>query len=139
MARQLRERGRDDFKLEKDKCEMYRFFARNKLPVTRVLGMWSSLPELYTHLSDAGRPGSVFTRNSSEWPVFVKACHLTQGEARSVKLIPSLAWVVDQKSVRASSLPLRLACTCTCVVGWSLGARAAARVPPRVLPTPCAH
>ena len=107
MARQLRERGRDDFKLEKDKCEMYRFFARNKLPVTRVIGMWSSLPELYTHLADAGRPGSVFTRNSSEWPIFVKACHLTQGEARSVKLIPSLASVVDQKQVRAPT------CLCT--------------------------
>ena len=36
MAMLLNEHGRDDFKVEKDKCEMYRWFARNRLPFAQV-------------------------------------------------------------------------------------------------------
>ena len=51
----------------------------------------------YAELRAAGQSGSVFTRNASQWPLLLKACHITQGEMHSVKLLPSQAWLVDNK------------------------------------------
>lgn len=88
MGAELRKRGRDDFRVEKDKCEMYRFFGRAKLPTARVLGVWTSLPAFLRDLQS----GSAFSSVTS-WPIFLKTCHLTQGSAGSVRPLPSAAWV----------------------------------------------
>ena len=91
MAKELRSAGRDDFKVEKDKCDMMRFLVRNDLPVPALRGVYRDLPAFVRAL----RSGEAL-RRVARWPAFLKACHLTQGPARSVQLVPSAAWVGSQ-------------------------------------------
>eukprot|EP00966_Prymnesium_polylepis_P162079 3745628-Prymnesium_polylepis.1 len=87
-AQQLLEEDRDDFKLEKDKCQMMRFFARNGLPMPEWFGAWADLPKFARALHT--RAGAL---GNATWPLYLKACHITQGEARSVRPLPAAAWV----------------------------------------------
>jgi len=75
MRRNLEVHGRDDFKIEKSKCVMTRFLQRNAFPIPPILSIWntSSLP---SELNEASCP-------SAPLPLFVKACHLTQGHLHS--------------------------------------------------------
>ena len=83
MVRQLRTDARnDDFKVEKDKCEMYGFFARNQLPFVGLLGMWSDKQALVSFLHDT-RSNIMLKQKSVRkysWPLWLKSCHLTQGD-----------------------------------------------------------
>mmetsp|Transcript_48374 Transcript_48374/g.80227 ORF Transcript_48374/g.80227 Transcript_48374/m.80227 type:complete len:558 (+) Transcript_48374:75-1748(+) len=90
MANLLRTQGRDDFRIEKDKCAMFRFLKRNRLPIPPILGQWSDKSKFLSALFTA----SAFT-NNTRWPVFIKFCHLTQGSACSTRAIPSLEYVRD--------------------------------------------
>jgi len=101
----------DDFRVEKSKCDMLNFFARNRLPTPRVLGQYSTPHEAVGALgslrgcdgcSDAAAAAAAGSSpNVSSWPIFVKACHLTQGEARSVRKIST----ADELSAKAGMLP----------------------------------
>ena len=75
MRRNLEKHGRDDFKIEKSKCEMTRFMQRNDFPIPPILSIWNtrSLPP---ELNAASCP-------TAGLPLFVKACHLTQGHLHS--------------------------------------------------------
>ena len=75
MRRNLERHARDDFKIEKSKCEMTRFMQRNDFPIPPILSIWntSSLPP---ELNAASCP-------SAQLPLFIKACHLTQGHLNS--------------------------------------------------------
>ncbi|CAE8605133.1 unnamed protein product, partial [Polarella glacialis] len=75
----LQKSGRDDFKIEKDKCALINFFRRNNFPISPVLGHWTSNETL---LEDLGT-GKILGANSV-WPVFLKCCHLTAGAMESV-------------------------------------------------------
>ena len=86
MGIALRREGRDDFLVEKDKCVMSRSLQAAGLRILPTLGMWASLGELIHAL--ASGLGETMT-----WPAYLKACHITQGEARSVKMLPSREWV----------------------------------------------
>lgn len=90
MWRLLQTHQRRDFVIEKDKCAMYRFFERNRLPSLPMLGVWTDKSEFLA----AAKDGSAFAK-ATKWPLFVKFCHLTQGSAYSVRLIKSRQWVVD--------------------------------------------
>jgi len=75
MRRNLERHGRDDFKIEKSKCEMTRFMQRNSFPTPPILSIWNtrSLPPQMNATSC----------DSTTLPLFVKACHLTQGHLHS--------------------------------------------------------
>eukprot|EP00468_Gymnochlora_sp_CCMP2014_P015275 CAMPEP_0167770420 /NCGR_PEP_ID=MMETSP0110_2-20121227/17920_1 /TAXON_ID=629695 /ORGANISM="Gymnochlora sp., Strain CCMP2014" /LENGTH=339 /DNA_ID=CAMNT_0007659617 /DNA_START=350 /DNA_END=1366 /DNA_ORIENTATION=- len=78
MSEQLRQQSRDDFKVEKDKCEMYGFFERNNIPFVPLVGMWDTKEGLVEYLEKM--------RDSKEhqekyvFPLWLKSCHLTQGD-----------------------------------------------------------
>ena len=84
MGALLRSKGWDDFRIEKDKCEMYKFLTRNRLPMVPVFGYYYEQQQFLT----AVRSGSAFA-NTTRWPVYIKFCHLTQGSALSVRRIQS--------------------------------------------------
>jgi hypothetical protein len=42
FAHLLETEGRDDYRVEKDRCAMYKFFQQNNLPVANVLGAHSA-------------------------------------------------------------------------------------------------
>ena len=92
MARQMVDQRQDGFRLEKDKCAMYRFFAANQLPHIPPVGVWTS---------KAGFASDLWTRilrqngSSLQWPLFVKMCHLTQGFAKGTARIPTHSWLVQ--------------------------------------------
>eukprot|EP00038_Savillea_parva_P009647 m.184917 g.184917 ORF g.184917 m.184917 type:complete len:458 (+) comp16267_c0_seq1:288-1661(+) len=89
MADKYRTEGRDDFKVEKDKCVMYEFFTGNNLPICPLLGHWSTLDSFVKDL----RTGAAF-RNATAWPVFLKTCHLTQGSSASTRPLFSMSAAV---------------------------------------------
>jgi len=110
MAALLEEHGRDDFRIEKDKCTMYRFLEKNKLPTVHVVNYWYGRE---TFLGDI-QTGVAF-KSAAHWPVFLKFCHLTQGSALSTRRIDSKRYInenwesvsrwVDQKwSLRADDM-----------------------------------
>eukprot|EP00040_Diaphanoeca_grandis_P004935 m.30665 g.30665 ORF g.30665 m.30665 type:complete len:485 (-) comp16326_c0_seq1:61-1515(-) len=90
MAKLLKEDSRDDFKVEKDKCEMYRFFGRNNLPVVPVLGFWNSSESLLKEMHS----GKAFD-NVKSWPIWVKACHLTQGSSHGIRMLKSREYIEE--------------------------------------------
>jgi len=68
---QLLDEGKDGFRIEKDKCAMYRYFTRNGLPMAPLF----DLPTRDLEGSSAYLRALL---NNTRWPVFVKMCHLTQ-------------------------------------------------------------
>eukprot|EP00041_Stephanoeca_diplocostata_P027204 m.746217 g.746217 ORF g.746217 m.746217 type:complete len:451 (+) comp23133_c1_seq9:329-1681(+) len=90
MADMYRASGRDDFKVEKDKCEMYRFIQLNKLPHCPMIGYWSTKEAFVQAISD----GTAMA-NATRFPVFLKTCHLTQGSSKSTRPLPSAAWAAE--------------------------------------------
>mmetsp|Transcript_1502 Transcript_1502/g.2062 ORF Transcript_1502/g.2062 Transcript_1502/m.2062 type:complete len:480 (-) Transcript_1502:137-1576(-) len=88
MADMFDESGRDDFKIEKDKCEMYRFFTRNKFRTATIFGYWDDYEKFTRDLfADKAIPAN------ATWPVFFKCCHLTQGSSESTRMLKSKDWV----------------------------------------------
>uniref|UniRef100_A0A7S3YYT8 ATP-grasp domain-containing protein n=1 Tax=Lotharella globosa TaxID=91324 RepID=A0A7S3YYT8_9EUKA len=75
MVKQLKDKGRDDYKVEKDKCEMYGHFARNDIPYVPLLGMWETEESLITYLKQLRSEVGKHT-----FPLWLKSCHLTQGD-----------------------------------------------------------
>lgn len=97
MAAQLQQ-GRDDFKVEKDKCAMASYLARQCLPMPPVLRVWRDNPEAVVEeiaqvARERGGGGGSGGDGEGGWPVFLKMCHLTQGVEDSVRRLPSAAWV----------------------------------------------
>ena len=86
-----RTRFQDDHRIEKSKCDMLHFFEINRLPRPRVLGQFSTAPDASRSLLALGARSDASLFNAASWPIFVKACHITQGEMRSVRKINSAA------------------------------------------------
>jgi len=89
MAEDL-DAGRDDSRVEKDKCEMYRFFERNSVPMNSILNHWTSKEKIIDDIVSGEA-----LRNVQQFPVFLKCCHLTQGSAKSVLPLKSREWVKE--------------------------------------------
>mmetsp|Transcript_9589 Transcript_9589/g.23598 ORF Transcript_9589/g.23598 Transcript_9589/m.23598 type:complete len:451 (-) Transcript_9589:314-1666(-) len=89
MVKQLNTLGRDDFKVEKDKCEMYGFLQRNELPFVPLVGMWSEKDQLLEFLdklrSEIASKGTISGGHS--FPLWLKSCHLTQGDDAGRRMI----------------------------------------------------
>ena len=77
FAKSLKEESRDDYRLEKDRCTMYDFFSNNDFPVASILGVWRNRDEFIARM-EAGDMAEL----AEDWPVFLKACHLTQSSSR---------------------------------------------------------
>merc|ERR1711865_318406 len=100
--------GRDDFRVEKDRCAMYEFFRRNNIPICKVLGSWRDQNQMLQSFSNGSFSSAVPT-----WPVFLKACHLTQSSSKGTRIIKSAehlsqimsedlpAWVGEKWAFRA--------------------------------------
>eukprot|EP00930_Biecheleria_cincta_P023914 TRINITY_DN171_c0_g1_i1.p1 TRINITY_DN171_c0_g1~~TRINITY_DN171_c0_g1_i1.p1 ORF type:complete len:450 (-),score=87.21 TRINITY_DN171_c0_g1_i1:549-1898(-) len=93
MRIQLEEEGREDHRLEKDKCDMLQWLERNGFPIPKVVGIWHGnvelfLKELFSRVTLSG---------NSTWPLFAKTCHLTQGVEDSVRMLKSPEWVLEHK------------------------------------------
>lgn len=119
MAKMQTEDGRDDFKIEKDKCYMARFFDRNDIPQCEVLGTWRECADLTTALKSPALVNRLYKQhrlhkgqqNSTRWPVFLKACHLTQSSSRGTRAVTSAAelasadiadWIHEKWDFRAN-------------------------------------
>eukprot|EP01060_Flectonema_neradi_P005291 TRINITY_DN13505_c0_g1_i1.p1 TRINITY_DN13505_c0_g1~~TRINITY_DN13505_c0_g1_i1.p1 ORF type:complete len:450 (+),score=58.97 TRINITY_DN13505_c0_g1_i1:184-1350(+) len=89
MAKLLKEHGRDDFRIEKDRCEMYRFFKRNNIPHANVLGNWSPDQSVEDIISTG------VLKSVTRWPAFFKACHLTQGSMKATFAVESEQWAIS--------------------------------------------
>eukprot|EP00469_Lotharella_globosa_P002674 CAMPEP_0167801696 /NCGR_PEP_ID=MMETSP0111_2-20121227/18622_1 /TAXON_ID=91324 /ORGANISM="Lotharella globosa, Strain CCCM811" /LENGTH=474 /DNA_ID=CAMNT_0007697479 /DNA_START=1 /DNA_END=1425 /DNA_ORIENTATION=- len=92
MEKMLREEQRDDFRIEKDKCQMYKFFTENKFRTAKILGYWDD----YEEFTDDLFTGKAIPANAS-WPTFFKCCHLTQGSSESTIMLKSQDWVDNNK------------------------------------------
>lgn len=94
MRTHLEESGREDFKIEKDKCDMLEFFTRNEFPLPRVYGVWRSSATEFLEDLFHGRAEDA----NAEWPIFMKLCHLTQGSEDSVRRLTSRDWVLAERA-----------------------------------------
>jgi len=92
MAQMYRANKRDDFKVEKDKCEMYRFLKLNKFNFPLILGEWDSKQGFAADFM-------TLIDNSTTWPLFLKCCHLTQGSSKSVLLLKNAAHARAQQAM----------------------------------------
>lgn len=101
MVRNLKLYGRDDSMVEKNKCVMYRFFARNRIKFAPIL--YDSLGRGKDVLMQDAKSKKLFA-NVSSWPVFLKSCHLTMGGADGVLRIKNVTntdqrWVLDSETM----------------------------------------
>lgn len=73
MYDQFIENGSMDYRLEKDRCAMFEFLSRNKIKHPKVAKMWYTREKMISDVTS----GKV-TKMMKNWPIFFKACHLTQ-------------------------------------------------------------
>ncbi len=83
MGAQLTKSGASGFKIEKDKCAMFKFFEQNGIPIPRVLKVYRSREELEARLSQIRREVQS-DPNAYAFPMFLKGCHLTQGSDKGM-------------------------------------------------------
>ncbi|GAB5364739.1 hypothetical protein AAMO2058_000996000 [Amorphochlora amoebiformis] len=73
------ENGSTGYKIEKDKCKMLEFFARNHLRIPKMVGIYHDKEEILDQLERLSNSTKV------EFPLFIKGCHLTQGGDKGTK------------------------------------------------------
>jgi len=73
MFRQFEATGRMDYRIEKDRCAMINFFRNNNIPHCEVKKMYYSKEEILDDFKSGKVAGMM-----DNWPIFLKACHLTQ-------------------------------------------------------------
>ncbi len=90
----------DDFRMEKDKCDMYDWFELNGFRAMRVIYRWSARGEWGTTPSteDAVIRDLLDNRTGHEFPMFMKMCHITQGWQHATRLLKSRASVVANRA-----------------------------------------
>jgi len=90
----MEQHGRVDYYVEKDRCEMYRFYRGHGLPLLPIHGVWRDLDTLLAAVRDR----SAFA-NVSASPTFWKACHLTQSSSyatRAMSKLPTTPEEIDE-------------------------------------------
>ena len=100
MAAKLRANPRaDDFRFEKNKCDMYDWFELNGFSTMRTIFRWSSHGEWGTTpvTQDAVVSDLLQNKTGHAFPMFLKTCHITQGWAHSTKLLRSYSSVVAHR------------------------------------------
>ena len=77
---------------------MNEWFVLNDLPHPEKLGFWDDKQKLLDEI-DSGALANRITHGGS--PVFLKACHITQGAANSVMRIKDLEALQDREKITA--------------------------------------
>ena len=107
MYRQFKETHRMDYRLEKDRCAQFDFLRRNQIPHPMIRKTWYSQEQV---LQDVESGAAV--ENLEHWPVFFKACHLTQRSSLGTFAVPSkqafpktkqdiMTWIKDKWDYRS--------------------------------------
>jgi len=81
LLKAYHDKGWDGFRVEKNKCDMTRFFVNNRIQIAAVLGYWSDIDMF---LQEA--PKYVNSKDGVRKAI-LKACHLTSGNAASTKVL----------------------------------------------------
>ena len=83
--RHMERTGREDFRIERDKCSMYEFFRANELPHPPVINIWRDLDAFF---ADVNASWGDLSQLIPSWPVFIKFCHLTQVPTVTYRYLP---------------------------------------------------
>ena len=98
LAQMRREPRADDFRMEKNKCDMYEWFRRNGFRHMKVRYKWSAIGEWGLAPSAPQQVAADLLANrTGPFPVFMKVCHITQGWAHSTRLLKSYASVAASR------------------------------------------
>jgi hypothetical protein len=81
----------DGFKVEKDKCLMTDWIEANGLPQLRRVGPWRQLPKTVAVLREIADGKMPDKEAPLKYPIFLKACHITQGIQHGTHFIKSQA------------------------------------------------
>mmetsp|Transcript_21917 Transcript_21917/g.31738 ORF Transcript_21917/g.31738 Transcript_21917/m.31738 type:complete len:409 (+) Transcript_21917:85-1311(+) len=92
MYRQFQATGRMDYRLEKDRCAMIEFFRNNNIPHPAVKKMWYSKEAVIEDLKSGAIEKMV-----DNFPIFLKACHLTQQSSDGTFSIKTPAALKDNE------------------------------------------
>jgi len=92
MHRQYAESGRMDYRIEKDRCAQFHFFRRNAIKHPEIKKTWYNREQL---VADIESGAAVETMD--HWPIFFKACHLTQRSSLGTFPISSMEAYQKQK------------------------------------------
>mmetsp|Transcript_22232 Transcript_22232/g.33127 ORF Transcript_22232/g.33127 Transcript_22232/m.33127 type:complete len:575 (+) Transcript_22232:31-1755(+) len=79
MGRELDQHGKKGFKIEKDKCDMMKFFQRHEIPIPRIISMTRNRDEAEKAINDI-----LANPVNYPFPMFHKSCHLTQGSDKGM-------------------------------------------------------
>lgn len=80
---------KDGFKVEKDKCLMSDWIASNGMPLPRIVGPWrteAATVAVLRKIADGKMPDK---EAPLRYPVFLKACHITQGIQHGTHMVKS--------------------------------------------------
>jgi len=102
MYRQMREDPRnDDFRFEKNKCDMYDWYMLNQFRHARIYHRWSARGEWGTPPvgHEAVMADLIANRSGVAYPSYFKACHITQGWAHSTRRVKSYKWLHDNRAM----------------------------------------
>lgn len=86
MYRQFQENGLMDYRIEKDRCAQFDFFRRNGIAHPKIQKMWYSREQILDDVTSGSAIGDMM----EHWPIFFKACHLTQRSSLGTFAISSV-------------------------------------------------
>eukprot|EP00471_Norrisiella_sphaerica_P014086 CAMPEP_0184503846 /NCGR_PEP_ID=MMETSP0113_2-20130426/52130_1 /TAXON_ID=91329 /ORGANISM="Norrisiella sphaerica, Strain BC52" /LENGTH=490 /DNA_ID=CAMNT_0026893411 /DNA_START=117 /DNA_END=1589 /DNA_ORIENTATION=+ len=92
LASNYKNKKWQDFRIEKDKCAMFEFLKYNGLPHVDWIDMFQRESDFSDMMSQMRR----LVRNESEFPIFIKSCHITTGAAKSVRKISDATALSDE-------------------------------------------
>ena len=101
LAKYRADSSADDFRFEKNKCEMYNWFERNAFRHAPIMRMWSAEGQWDTAVATKDSVVADLLDDptlADAFPLFLKACHITQGWEHSVKYLRSRAWLEENRS-----------------------------------------
>ena len=104
LAKYTADADADDFRFEKNKCEMYNWLARNQFRHNQIMKMWSAEGQWNTPIATKDSIVSDLIDDpalTESFPMFMKACHITQGWEHSVKYLRSHEWLEENREAVA--------------------------------------
>jgi hypothetical protein len=111
--------------VEKDKCLMSEWISQAGLPQERVVGPWRELPATIAVLREIADGKMPKGEAPLQYPIFLKACHITQGIQHGTTMVASQAAFKEKWDKYAPTHPLTylllakqrsVVCVCVCVL-----------------------
>ncbi|GAB5371932.1 hypothetical protein AAMO2058_001622500 [Amorphochlora amoebiformis] len=76
--------GATGYKIEKDKCYMLNFLAAHRIEIPEIIGIYKDREVFFKRLVELKA-----SMNTTKYPIFAKACHLTQGGDKGTTIVNS--------------------------------------------------